>query len=551
MLATQANVVIKEDRLKKGSIVRVNGYQANAVKGKNILVILSLDVLDGGPFEKFGTPSGLQDPAAAPAVPPQNASMSGAGFYGSSTMKKEESTQDTKPNLGLPTRNPPSDKQNNIYPIEGLSPYSRAWTIKARVTQKSQIRTWHKSNSEGKLFSVNLLDESGEIKATGFNDAVDQWYDILQEGSVYYISTPCRVSMAKKQFTNLPHDYEITFEKDTKIEKVEGASNLPTIKINPLPLSDLISKEKDSNVDVIGVIKEVGDVSEAIAKSGKPYQKREVILVDDSVYSTRLTVWNNDALNFAAEPESVVAFRGCKVSDFGGRSLSLLASGSMVINPDIADAHRLKGWWDATGRNTGEFANHRDAVGGSAGTASGMGGQEMTIRQVKENNLGHNPETPDYFTIKATIVYIKQDNFSYPACRTEGCNKKVTNMGDGWKCEKDQAVWDTPTYRYILSVNVCDHTGTMWLSCFDDVGRIVMGRSADDLMQMQEEDEARRQAAFDSANCTKLVFRCRAKMDMYDDNPRVRYQVIGATPVDFKSDGHRLADQIKKMSMQT
>lgn len=34
------------------------------------------------------------------------------------------------------------------------------WTIKARVTVKSDVRTWSNAKGEGKLFSVNLLDET-------------------------------------------------------------------------------------------------------------------------------------------------------------------------------------------------------------------------------------------------------------------------------------------------------------------------------------------------------------------------------------------------------
>ena len=36
----------------------------------------------------------------------------------------------------------------------------RRWTIKARVTQKSDIRHWSNNKGDGQLFSVNLLDES-------------------------------------------------------------------------------------------------------------------------------------------------------------------------------------------------------------------------------------------------------------------------------------------------------------------------------------------------------------------------------------------------------
>jgi replication factor A1 len=120
-----------------------------------------------------------------------------------------------------------------IYPIEGISPYSSKWTIKARCTSKSSIKTWHHSNSEGKLFSVNLLDDSGEIRATGFNDQCDMLYDLFQEGSVYYISSPCRVQIAKKQFSNLSNDYELTFERDTVVEKVSSRDHHWTSPTNP------------------------------------------------------------------------------------------------------------------------------------------------------------------------------------------------------------------------------------------------------------------------------------------------------------------------------
>ena len=36
-----------------------------------------------------------------------------------------------------------------------------------RVTKKSDIRTWSNARGEGKLFSLELMDESGEIRCTG------------------------------------------------------------------------------------------------------------------------------------------------------------------------------------------------------------------------------------------------------------------------------------------------------------------------------------------------------------------------------------------------
>ncbi|KAI8885412.1 hypothetical protein K501DRAFT_332007 [Backusella circina FSU 941] len=54
--------------------------------------------------------------------------------------------------------------------ISELSPYVKSWTLRARVSLKTPIRTWTNARSTGRLFSVNFVDETGEIGATGFND---------------------------------------------------------------------------------------------------------------------------------------------------------------------------------------------------------------------------------------------------------------------------------------------------------------------------------------------------------------------------------------------
>jgi len=63
------------------------------------------------------------------------------------------------------------------------------------------------------------MDESGEIRGTGFNSVVDELYDKFEEGKVYYISK-ARVNLAKKKFSNLQNDYELSLEKSTEVEEV-------------------------------------------------------------------------------------------------------------------------------------------------------------------------------------------------------------------------------------------------------------------------------------------------------------------------------------------
>jgi replication factor A1 len=102
--------------------------------------------------------------------------------------------------------------------------------------------------------------------------------------------------------------------------------------------------------------------------------------VDNTNYSVRLTIWGNTATSFDITPESVIAFKGVKVSDFGGRSLSLLSSGSMTVDPDIDEAHKLKGGMML---KAGQTHSSHASMGSSMGTAGGRNEAYKTIIQVR------------------------------------------------------------------------------------------------------------------------------------------------------------------------
>lgn len=57
-----------------------------------------------------------------------------------------------------------------------------------RIINKSDIRTWSNSRGEGKLFSIDMMDETGEIRATAFNAECDKFYHMIE---VYLIQNQC------------------------------------------------------------------------------------------------------------------------------------------------------------------------------------------------------------------------------------------------------------------------------------------------------------------------------------------------------------------------
>ncbi|KAA1469388.1 replication factor-a protein [Dentipellis sp. KUC8613] len=542
MLATQLNHLVEEGVVVKNSIIRVERMSCNYIQGKRLVVILGLETVQKE-AEKIGDPKpipGDKTPSAEGSTAPEEARTTPAPAAQASTSTAPAPV--AAPVAAAPQQRRSGNTRSNIFPIEGLSPYQNNWVIKARVMRKSDIRTYSNQRGEGKLFDVTLMDETGEIKATGFNAVVDALYDKLQEDRVYYISK-ARVNLAKKKFTTVNNEYELSLERNTEIEECLDTENVPTVKYSFVSLSGLEDLPKDSICDVIGIVKEVGDVGEIMTKTSRTLTKRELTIVDQSGFSVRVTLWGKQAEQYQGFDQPVVAFKGVKVGDFGGRSLSVLGSSIMTINPDISEAHQLRGWYDDAGAKA-SFHSHSTG-GGMSGSSATINRSEMrTLNDVKESQLGMS-DKPEYFSCRATIMHIKPDNLWYPACPTDGCNKKVIQQGDSWRCEKCDKSYDHPEYRYIISMAVADYSGQAWLQGFNDVGVVIFGMTANELHKIREADEAHFNAIMQKAQCNAYNYACRAKQDTFNDQTRVRYGISRIQPLNYVEEARSYIDLLR------
>ncbi|WFD44641.1 Replication factor A protein 1 [Malassezia psittaci] len=547
MLATQLKPLVENHTLDKNMVVRITQYTANTVQNRKILILLNLEVISPALDHRIGNPQNIEAMQSTDNKPSGAIKSTGSPAPPTSVGAQALSK---KPSAGAPQGVAKASSGMPVYPIEALSPYQNKWTIKARVTLKSDIKHWSNTRGEGKLFSVNLLDDSGEIRATGFNDAVDRFYPLLQENKVYFISK-AKVNIAKKQFSNLSNEYEIALESNSEIEECTEASDVPEVKYQFVAIDQLNNIEPNQTTDVIAILDEYSDVSEIVSKATqRPIKKRELTLIDSSGMSVRLTLWGQQAENFdktiGNETKPVIAFKGVKVSDFGGRSLSMFSSSSMAINPDLPECHGLRGWYDNGGHAADIKSFQRsDAAIPSANASSLRANEQRTLEQVKEESLGTSSERPDYFHTRATILYVRPNNLYYPACPE--CNKKVIDEGDGWRCEKCDRSFPLPVYRYIFSANIADYSGQIWISGFNEIGQTLLGISADDLDALHNENEAEYKAVLQRAVGKMMVFSCRAKQETFNDTNRVRYTATQAIPVDFAKAGHALAESIERL----
>ncbi|MEQ2193850.1 60S acidic ribosomal protein P1 [Xenoophorus captivus] len=543
MLSTQLNYMAEKNILVPNCVCVLKRQVTNMLKdGRRVVIILEIEVIK--PAEevpgKIGDPTpysdgqskGLQPapvPESRPPLQQQNRNEVTRNLKRDFIMKAPSALPDTP------------GGSSKVVPIASLNPYQSKWTIRARVTSKSSIRTWSNSRGEGKLFSMEIVDESGEIRVTGFNQEVDKFFSLIEVGKVYYISKGS-LKIANKQYTSVKNDYEMTLNGESTIIPCEDNCDVPMVQCDFVSIGDLENRDKDAIVDVIGVCKSVDEVTRLTTKSNREVSKRTLSLMDMSGKLVTVTLWGEEAEKFEGSGQPIVAIKGAKLSDFGGRSLSASFNSTMMINPDIPEAYKLRGWFDKEGHAM-EGQSLTEVRGGSGRLMENW----KTLADVKSEHLGHGDKA-DYYSCIATIVFLRKENCLYQACPSQDCNKKVVDQQNGmFRCEKCDKEFPNFKYRLILSANIADYADNQWVTCFQESAEAILGQNAAYLGQLKDSNESAFDEIFQQANFNTFIFRNRVKLETYNDESRIKATVMDVKPVDHREYSKRLIVNIRKM----
>lgn len=454
---------------------------------------------------------------------------------------------------------PPADQQpqQDAFPISELSTYQAKWKIRARVTNKANLRTFNKGNNQGKVFSVDLLDAGGEIRATFFNDAADKFYEKLQVQKVYTF-TRGTVKVANRQFNNCKHRYELVFDKLAEVEETADDSQIEAMRLHIEDLRTVSTRSLPCTVDLCGVLTNFSSAVNFTSKEGKDITKRSITIADDTGYSLEVALFGERAKQddsaFAGKP--VICLKSVLLKEWNGsKSSSLLESGAIVAKPTGPEVEKVQRWW-SQGGSTQSLTQISQSSGGSGGN-NAPAGKSMdlsTMKRATEQVL----EQAQYFTCVSRLALVqtrKQGEVQplyYMACQEpkEGnglpCNRRVDAEGFCASCNR--AGKAAP--RFNLRCRFSDYGDSSWLTTFHEGAVKVLGQTADEARAL-ETGEGGREALEASIRARyfgePLQVTVKAKLDSYNGEPRTNATCIDVRPVNRVHHGRAMLQQIREM----
>ncbi|XP_047082714.1 replication protein A 70 kDa DNA-binding subunit A-like [Lolium rigidum] len=589
MFAAQLSGLTRSGVIRRGTVVQLDEYVVNVVGGRRVFVVLNMTVLVAE-CDIIGNPV-ITETEFSTQTPQRVEQSNGTRQYGSMAgnpspirsngnvpvfqPSMSENSLNTPTRLGnkppafQPTAQPsyrpaPSYKNHGaiakneaparIIPISSLNPYQGRWAIKGRVTAKGDIRRYHNAKGEGKVFSFDLLDsDGGEIRVACFNALLDRFYEVVEVGKVYVVSRG-NLKPAQKNFNHLNSEWEIMLENGSTVELCPDEDrSIPSQRFDFRPISEIEDTPTTNMVDIIGVVTSVSTCTTLQKKNGTETQKRNINLKDMSGRSVDVTMWGDFCNREGSKLQEMVergvfpvlAVKTGRVTDFNGKSVGTISSSQLLIDPDISEAHTLRQWFDAGGRDASTQSISRDVA-----PAASRNVVRMTVAQIKDEGLGMQ-DKPDWVTVKASIIFFKSDSFCYTACPTkEGdrqCNKKVTKGTSGlWCCDRCDKEFPECDYRYLLQLQIQDHSGTAWVTAFQEAAQELLGCSAGDLNRYKEEEDPRFAETMVSCLFQDYLLRLKVKEETYGDERRVKNTLVKVERFDPAGESKYLLDSISR-----
>jgi len=430
-------------------------------------------------------------------------------------------------------------ESNATHQVADINPYINKYKIKVRVDSKAPVRNITNSKFQGAVLNCIVSDASGSIKVNAWdgNGREDTKHlDKLEAGKTYVLEGLQVKPVHNPKFNNTGHNYELTWCQNSAV--------MGPITDNPIrsmyklvSINSLVNTEPETVVDIIGWVKEVGDLIEFRSKSEKDLKKREVVLADNSNggSSINLVLWAEQAEQFNSH-DVILAVKGAKLTEYNGvKNLSLGFSGSYEIAPpDMQEVEDLEEW--ASG------------IRGVIGTPSSQISQERrntgewsTLQEIKELLADNRSEKK--FKVIARPIKIKTENMWYRAHQPRDgkmCRKKVTQNSSNMelfdcRCGDKKLSESETELRYMVNLCLADCTSSVWATMFSALPLFHM--TPQEMHDLRIESESKFLDLISTAQFTESIFSVSAKVETFNQAPQLKFTVNDIEGIEWMDGG--------------
>ena len=445
-------------------------------------------------------------------------------------------------------------------PISELTPYAYNWTIKARVIQKGEVRFFNKrpldGDRSGKVFNIDLLDaQGGSIRAAFFNESADTFFHVICKKKCYILKGG-RVKQSNRDYNPLKHRYEIVFEKDVDIKEVPDDSNIGMhLPFEFLKISNIAKKSVPCRVDLCAIVSEYEAACSVPRKDGGgELLKRDIILVDDSKASLKITLWNDFAAIEDAKFQHcpVIAFKDIVIKTYNGLlSGSMLEDGHIKFDPDWNDADVVRKWWSDGGSH-----ETVDSLSGSLG--GGRVVERCNVPKLKEltDKLG---DSVQLFNLVCRTTFVQTNKrgedvpLYYEACcdhrdiqgKSRLCSKRIGKDGICPECKKPPLKKEL---KYTIRGQFGDYCDSLWLTAFNEPSETILGMTAEDLkLKVVGGSEKLEHLLTGRYFREPIELTVRVRKEMYNGKPTINTACTAAKAVNLRQHGRALLNDIRQM----
>ncbi|KZT59870.1 hypothetical protein CALCODRAFT_481172 [Calocera cornea HHB12733] len=360
--------------------------------------------------------------------------------------------------------NPLGEEEVEPVPLNTLDATSTRYLVHVRVIEKNPRKPWHNANGQGYLLPMVVQDQwRNKMKVVAFDEKVIR----AIEAEIIVGST---VGV---------HPFDMTLGKgrNSGFQHIADTGSIPFGQATYTAIDLLSGFVGQERVDVMATILSVSPIEHFKDDKGKPKNRRELAVGDESMRSMRVVIWSDRAVSFAGKPGDIVSLLGVVIDSYGGGSLNVYRETGIELNPTTEKATKMRRWFE----RLAEGAQFQSVLSGySAGCQLPENilprSVAISMKRLKKSDMGRGSRV-DTFNIVEKILEAEYD-CTYRSCTFEGCNKKLDlNNRCGIGLHNPQRA-GVHRYCFLLKLRVGQPGDFYDITAFDGVVDKMLGMSA-------------------------------------------------------------------------